>query len=392
MSNVSTAPLAGLRIVEVSSFVATPLCGLTLSELGAEVIRVDPLGGAADYQRWPVAETGRSIYWTGLNKGKRSVACDLRSEEGQLLVQNLVAASGERGGILVTNSTGRPWLSHDALAAIRPDVITVEVLGNRDGSAAVDYTVNAGLGFPAVTGSGGSSVVHNHVLPAWDVACGLYAALAVTAAVRRRERTGSGARVTLPLDDVALAVSSTLGYLTEVQINGSQRERDGNYLYGTFGSDFLTRDGERVMIVALTARHFRDLVAVTGTSEVIDAVQEALRADFSTESDRFRHRQLLTALFTPWFAERSMAEVLDLLAGTSVLHRRYRTFTEVAGSADVHDNPLFSPLAQPDVGTFLAAGHPACFDGEHFRSGPASSVGADTDEVVRQLLLNPSAD
>ena len=76
-------PLAGIRIIEVSSFVAVPLAGMTLAQLGAEVIRVDPVGGAADYRRWPVTDDGESIYWAGLNKGKRSVAVDMRAPDGQ---------------------------------------------------------------------------------------------------------------------------------------------------------------------------------------------------------------------------------------------------------------------------------------------------------------------
>lgn len=386
MTTATSGPLTGLRIVEVSSFVAAPLCGLTLSQLGAEVIRVDPVGGASDYTRWPVTDTGRSIYWTGLNKGKQSVACDLRSQEGQLLVQHLVAGSGEGGGILVTNTAGRPGLSHDALAAIRPDVITVEILGNRDGSAAVDYTVNAGVGFPAVTGDGDRTQMHNHVLPAWDVACGLYAALTVSAAVRRREHLGVGAHITLPLDDVALAVTANLGYLTEVQVNGTERQRDGNYLYGSYGTDFTTADGGTIMIVALTPRHFRDLVDVTGTAKIVAAVQDNAGADFTTEADRYRHRKLLTAVFASWFAERTTAEILLALAKTSVLHRQYRTFSQVASSPDVQNNPLFAPLDQPEIGTVFAAGYPASFDGVHYHVGPASAVGADTDDVRTQFL------
>ena len=70
-------PLAGIRIIEVSSFVAVPLAGMTLAQLGAEVIRVDPVGGAADYRRWPVTDTGASLFWAGMNKGKRSLAVDI---------------------------------------------------------------------------------------------------------------------------------------------------------------------------------------------------------------------------------------------------------------------------------------------------------------------------
>ncbi|MBD0323153.1 MAG: CoA transferase, partial [Aldersonia sp.] len=222
------APLAGLRIIEISSFVAAPLCGLTLAQLGAEVIRVDPIGGAADYHRWPVTADGESIYWTGLNRGKRSLACDMRSPEGQRLIQRLITAPGPGGGILVTNAGGRSWLGHDRLAELRPDVITLEVLGRHDGSAGVDYTVNAGLGFPCITGPLEHSGAVNHVLPAWDVICGIYAALAVATAVRRRDATGAGERIVLPLEDVALATAGTLGYLTEPQINGTDRPATGN--------------------------------------------------------------------------------------------------------------------------------------------------------------------
>ena len=103
-------PLNGLTVVEVSSFVAAPLCGMTLSQLGAQVIRIDPIGGASDVNRWPLTADGTSIYWTGLNKGKRSATIDLRSAEGQDLVQRLIV---EGDGIVVTNAAGLPWLSHD---------------------------------------------------------------------------------------------------------------------------------------------------------------------------------------------------------------------------------------------------------------------------------------
>jgi 2-methylfumaryl-CoA isomerase len=85
------APLAGLRVIEVSSFVAAPLGGMTLAQLGAEVIRIDPPGGAPDTTRWPLAPNGGSLYWAGLNKGKRSVTLDLRSPGGQRAAASPVA-------------------------------------------------------------------------------------------------------------------------------------------------------------------------------------------------------------------------------------------------------------------------------------------------------------
>ena len=384
----SPRPLDGIRIVEISSFVASPLCGLTLAQLGAEVIRVDPVGGASDINRWPLtdgtngAPVGNSIYWTGLNKGKKSVTADLRSEQGQAFVQRLITDGGPGGGILVTNSGGRDWMSHATLAALRPDVITLELLGGSDGSPAVDYTVNAGLGFPAITGPVDNDGMVNHVLPAWDVVCGLYAALAITAAVRRRDQTGAGSQIRLPLEDTALSIASTLGYLTEPQVNSGGRPATGNDVYGTYGSDFATSDGGRFMIVALTRRHFRDLVEVTGTTEVIAALEPALGADFSSETDRFTHRKVLNALFAKWFGEHTTADVEAALAATSVLAQRYRTFDEVVAEGVLTDHALFAPLDQPGVGTYLAAGLPAAFDGETYATGPAVDLGSSTTQVT----------
>jgi len=130
-----------LRVIESSAFIAAPLAGLTLAQFGADVIRVEMIGGGIDYGRLPLMPSGRSLYWTGLNKAKRSIAIDLRRPEGRELVQDLVTAGGENGGILLTNIVSK-WLSHQALAKRRSDVISCMIEGNPDGTTAVDYTVN----------------------------------------------------------------------------------------------------------------------------------------------------------------------------------------------------------------------------------------------------------
>lgn len=381
-------PLADVKIVEVSSFVAAPLCGMTLGQLGAEVIRVDPIGGASDIRRWPLAKSGTSIYWTGLNKGKRSVTIDFRSLEGQRLIQRLIV---EGGGIVVTNAAGLPWLAYEQLAPMRSDVIHLQLLGRRDGSTAVDYTVNAGIGYPLVTGPVNYAGPVNHVLPAWDVCCGLYAALVVVAAVRRREMSGAGARISLALEDVALATAGNLGLLTEPQVNGTQRQRLGNAIYGQYGQDFTSRDGVAFMVVTLTGRHFRDLVRVTGTEAAVTALAGAVGANFEEEGDRYRHRDALTALFTGWFAEHTAEEITEALSGTTVLFERYRTFSEVAADERVTSNPLFTRLHQEGVGDYLAAGMPAAFDGVHPLSAAAPRLGQDTVDVLGgDLGLSPA--
>ena len=94
--------LEGLRIVEGSAFVAAPLAGMTLAQMGADVIRFDRIRGGLDYERWPVTDTGRSLFWAGLNKGKRSLAVDMATPRGQEVVTRLICAPGEQAGIFLT--------------------------------------------------------------------------------------------------------------------------------------------------------------------------------------------------------------------------------------------------------------------------------------------------
>ncbi len=380
----AVAPLDGLTVLEVSSFVAAPLGGLTLAQLGADVIRIDPVGGAADQGRWPLAPSGTSLYWTGLNKGKRSVTLNFRDAEGRRLLGELLAASGTGGGIVLTNSARR-WLAHGELTRIRPDLIHLQIRGYRDGRASVDYTVNAETGFPLITGPAGLDGPVNHVLPAWDVACGLYAAIGLLAAARRRQRTGAGSAITLALADVAMAVAGHLGFLAEAQVTGADRPRIGNHLYGGLARDFRTADGERIMVVALTRRHFAGLAAVTGLTGTFGELERLLGADFSQDGDRYRHREVITALVQPWFAGRTLAEVERDLAGTCVLWSRYRHFTDLVKDGTLAASPLLQEIIQPGVGPLLAPGSPLVMDGTT-GARPAPALGADTAAVLTGLL------
>jgi 2-methylfumaryl-CoA isomerase len=178
-----------LRVVESSAFIAAPLAGLTLAQFGADVIRVDMIGGGIDYGRLPLMPSGRSLYWTGLNKASDRSRLTCESPKGASSCRSSVTAPGENAGVLLTN-IGTPWLAHESLAAKRADVISCTIQGNADGTTAVDYTVNCATGYPLTTGGGSMEHPVNHVLPAWDIACAYQAALALMAAVDRRRRNG----------------------------------------------------------------------------------------------------------------------------------------------------------------------------------------------------------
>jgi 2-methylfumaryl-CoA isomerase len=391
---MSQGILHGLRVVEGSAFVAAPLGGMTLAQLGADVIRFDPIGGGLDHHRWPVTRDGRSLFWAGLNKGKRSIAVDIRTPRGQELLTALIAAPGPDAGLFVTNFPARGWLAYEALAAKRADLIMVNLLGRRDGGSEVDYTVNPQIGFPALTGPADSDVPSNHVFPAWDAIAGNMIATALLAALRHRDRRGEGQLVTLALKDVGLAMLGHLGLIAEVQVNGTDRPRYGNHLYGAFGCDFTTKDGRRAMVVGLTDLQWSTLVKATGTAEAVAALASRLDLDLAEEGNRFRARDELAALLAPWFAARTLAEVRTAFEAARVTWGPYRTVRQaIDEDVDLSTaNPMFDEIAPPGIGPHLAAGSPLHFGkAARLPAVPAPRLGEHTDEILTELLGLSSA-
>src|SRR5664280_241653 len=357
-SNGRPGLLTGMRVVEGSAFVAAPLGGMTLAQLGADVIRFDQIGGGLDRARWPLAHDGQSLFWAGLNKGKRSIALDLSTPAGRELAVALVTAPGPDGGLFLTNFPARGWLSYERLCARRTDLVMVALTGNPDGTSVVDYTVNPATGFPLATGPRDYVGPLNSVLPAWDIAMGTLAAVGLLAAERRRTATGQGELVRLALSDVAFAMVGNLGRIAEAQLGGQDHAKDGNYLYGAFGHDFETRDGRRVMVVALTGRQWDALQRVTGTTEAFETVAAATEHDFTTEGGRFEARDLVAAMLAPWFRARDLTEIREAFAGSGVSWGPYQSFAQLVAHDPrcSLDNPMFAEIEHPGVGTYLAPG------------------------------------
>jgi 2-methylfumaryl-CoA isomerase len=377
--------LEGLTVVEGSAFVAAPLGGMTLAQLGADVIRFDAVHGGLDYTRWPLAASGQSLFWAGMNKGKRSLCVDLRSEPGRQLVSAVIAAAG----IFLTNFPARGWLGYDTLRARRADLIMVHLKGNRDGSSEVDYTVNPATGFPWATGPRNLTEPLNSVLPAWDIAMGELAAVGLLAAERHRTRTGDGQLVEVALSDVAFAVTGHLGRVAEVQLGATSDtpRRDGNYLYGAFGHDFVTRDERHVMVVALTGRQWTALLDVTGTSKQMEMIEEATGAQLDTESGRFRNRDLIAAILRPWFEARDLDAIRAAFVGTGVSWGPYQTFRQLVEDDPRLANDMWEDIEQPGIGTFRMPGTPLDFSAvarQPVRRAP--QLGEHSETILKDLL------
>lgn len=382
--------LAGMRVVEGSAFVAGPSCALHLAQMGAEVIRFDAIGGGPDYRRWPLAPDGSaSLYWESLNKGKKSIALNLSSAEGRELAVALATAPGPQAGLFLTNYPVAGFLSHEALRGRRDDIITVRVMGWADGRPGVDYTINAAAGLPLMTGPADDDRPVNHVLPAWDLLGGAYAAFALVSALLRRRATGEGAEIRVPLSDLAATSLSHLGQLAEV-LTGGDRPRMGNDLFGAFGRDFLCADGARLIVVAITANQWRGLLAALDLAGPVAALEADLGVSFAQDEGlRFTHRQRLFPLFERAFATRSAADLQPLFDAGGVTWGRYQTLHEaVIGDARLFTaNPLFETIAHPSGLSYPAAGSAATLAGEP--RGPvvaAPRLGQHTDEVLASVL------
>jgi len=375
--------LPGICVIEASSFVAAPTAGLYCAQMGMDVIRVDQIGGGADFRRWPVTAAGDSLYWENLNRAKRSVALDLGSGEGRELLQAMVRACGQ----LITNLPADGFLGHELLAAGRPDLITVRVMGWPDGSPALDYTVNNAVGYPLMTGEGPRPV--NHVLPAWDLLAGSQAAFMLVSMMLRRRETGEGGEARLPLSDIAIGAVSNLGGIAEVLASGESRPALGNTVYGLFGRDFVTGDGERLMIVVVTPRQWANLVAVLGLNEAVAALEQARGVSFASDDGlRFTHRDALFPLFEAAIASRNHAELAAALDAGRVVHSRYGTMLEAARDPRlVADNPIFGSAENPSGLSYPAAGAFTTLP-QHERQAPrpAPRNGEHSEEVLTALL------
>ena len=214
------------------------------------------------------------------------------------------------------------------------------------------------------------------------------------AADRHRQRTGQGQLVQLALADMAFAMLGNLGNIAEVQINGFDRPRYGNDIYGTFGRDFASADGRRVMICGITRGQWSSIREATGLGDALDRLGEKLGLDLSDEGNRFRAREEISAILEPWFGERSLAEISEKLDGHGACWGPFRSFKEaVETDPECSDqNPMFSMVEQPGVGKYLMPDSPLSFAAAP-RTGarPAPVLGEHTDAILAEVLGLSSA-
>jgi crotonobetainyl-CoA:carnitine CoA-transferase CaiB-like acyl-CoA transferase len=258
--------LDGLNVVEFSQLIAAPFCGLTLSDLGADVVKVEPRSG--DYTRTldPDLAPGHSAYFQMLNRGKRSVALDFRAPGSRELIRRLI----DRADVVVEGlgeAAAALGVSYEDAVERNQKLIwcSISGLGRGAGGRAIDPNLQAMMGIMATTGEAGRPPMRVQ-LPLIDFMTGMYAAQSVLVGVMRVERGGAGALLDCAMVDAAATLTSSLGISALSGAEGLGRIGGESYWYVPAGN-FEAADDEWVQLVAISEAHWRALCQALGHEE-----------------------------------------------------------------------------------------------------------------------------
>jgi crotonobetainyl-CoA:carnitine CoA-transferase CaiB-like acyl-CoA transferase len=367
--------LDGIRVIEVGQILAGPYCGMLLADLGADVIKVEPPGGDLARNVGAVGAGGVSPYFASLNRNKRSVVIDLRSDEGKQQLGELVASSHA----LVVNMKGSTiqqlGLTYEQLKRWNERIVCVAITGyGLDGSRAdhpsFDYIIQAETGVAAMTGEpdgppslAGYSVIDNSVAP--------YAALGLVSAILR----GEGGQLDVSLHDTLLA---QLNYRAAAVLNGGvepPRASMGAHGFYAPAQLFATADGHIAVFVAHDG-FWRPLALEMGGRELADDER------FATMAARAAHRDELAKLLADIWRTRTTAEWLARLRPLGVPIGPVATLTEALSSDLVAERGMVMTTPTDDGGAVSTLASPIRTAGVEPPNRPAPRLGADTATLL----------
>lgn len=378
--------LRGTRVLAFENGLAGPLATRLLADLGADVVKVERPDGGDVTRAWDTIAAGLSSGFVWVNRGKRSVALDVKDPADRPAIERLV----ERSDVVLQNFTPgwaeRVGLGEEAVRALRPDVVYVEISGyGPDGPYArrnaYDLVMQGEAGLISVTGTPeeparvGVSVC--------DVGAAGYAAVATLAALARRAETGEGGRVSVSLFDTMV---DWLGYFPHLWWHRHEEpKRTGlrHPLFCPYGP-FPAGDGRLFGFAVLSAEHWRALcVDVVGRPELLDDLR------FASNEARVEHRAVLEPLLEELFAARPAAEWLERLGAARIPCGAVNEVRDVLEHPQLAHNGLVVEVDSP-AGRIPAIGSPFLVDGERPATGAVPGLGEHTAEILRELGLPPA--
>jgi crotonobetainyl-CoA:carnitine CoA-transferase CaiB-like acyl-CoA transferase len=378
---VTALPLAGVRVVELARVLAGPYAAMTLADLGADVVKIEhPVGGDETRSWGPPFVGGESAYFLSVNRGKRSVALDLKDEEGSDLALELCA----RADVVIENfrpgAAARLGLDGDAVRGRRPDIIycTISGFGRRQplDRPAYDFIIQAESGLMSITGEPDGTPVKIGVALV-DVLAGLNAVAAILAALHRRDRNGEGELIEVSLLDSAFA--GLVNVAASALATGEEPQRYGNAHASIVPyQPFRALDGW-VAVAAANDSLFRRLC------EAIDRPDLSDDNRYATNDARVRHRESLIAELEAVFATRGADEWVRALLAAGVPAGKLRGVAEAFRIAAEAGAAPTCVLPHPTAGTVELPVPPFALLGPSPATLAPPLLGQHTTEVLGEL-------
>jgi formyl-CoA transferase len=381
-----TGPLAPLRVLEVGTTWAGPMCGCLLGDLGADVVKVEPPGG--DVARrlppfLPGTDPPISFAHATLNRNKRCITLDLGQQEGRDVFLRLASRSDVVVENLRPGTMARLGLDYDDVRRVRPDIVYVSISGwGRYGPgrerAGYDPLAQAASGWLALNGDPEREPTKAPTFITDDLA-GLHASLSALAALRHRDATGEGQHVDVSLLDVLLFQSN--GFLTLGAL-GVELPRMGNrFVVAAPANVYRARDGH-VMFGVLIDRHWQRLAPLIGRPEL------ATHPDYAETPGRLARREEVDGMVGAWMEERTVAEAVEALNAEGLAAAPVRTYEETSRDPNVQEREMLQQVELEDGSVVPITGPAPKLSRTplRVRSG-APALGQHTDEVLRELGL-----
>lgn len=380
-SAIADKPLSGLKVLDFTQILAGPFCTALLADLGAEVIKVEPLKGD-EYRRIGPFRKGESALFLLVNRGKKSICLDMKSDDGQAAAHALSAEAD----VVVENFrpgvAARLGIDFPTLAEINPRLVYASISGfGQSGPDAkrpsYDLIAQAASGLMHMTGEpdGAPTKVGESI---GDLSAGLFASWAILARLYERERTGRGGYVDVAMFDSLFSLMPTA--VAQWMFGDSAPERVGNRhpLSTPFGA-FEAADGHFVMAV-LNDIQFN---ALCKAMELPDLYNDAR---YATDAQRTENEASLRAAIEGWSKARSVAQVIDALTAAHVPASPISTMEQAIESAQVAARGLLVSQAHPVAGPVPAMEQPVQFDGvTRGDIAAAPALGEHTRDILSGL-------
>ncbi len=378
-------PLEGVRVVDLTKVIAGPLCTQYLGDLGADVIKIEPVEGGDDTRQWPPVRQGTGSVFLSVNRNKRSVALDLKSDAGQNLLHRLVSTADIVIESFTPGVVERLGADYATLLRHKPDLIYCSVSGfGRTGplsnARGYDLVLQAFSGAMSMTGEPGGVPIRMPLSPI-DQATGLHALSGILAALFQRGRTGKGAMLEVSLFETSIGL---LGFnLQRYWERGILPEKSGSGHESLCPYRVFQASDAELLVGVANDRLWQRFCEATGHPELL------ADARFRTNADRVRNIEITNGIVEDIIATRPRAEWLELLGRLGVPCAPINTLEEIMAHPQTAARGMVMDYDHPTLGALKSIAHPVQIDGGVREvSRPAPMLGEHTAEVLAGLGLD----